>query len=90
VSPRFPLQAAATPPSSVRGGCCISWRTVNPVQRGRPPLPAGTGQEERLSVRVRPATKATFTALAQAKGITVSAAHRQALAQWMARESKSA
>lgn len=41
-------------------------------------------------MRVRPATKATFTSLAQAKGMTVSAAHRQALALWMARERKNA
>lgn len=53
--------------------------------RGRPPLPHGLSQEERLTVRVRPAVKATFTSLASAKGMTVAAAHRQALALWIER-----
>jgi hypothetical protein len=56
------------------------------MQRGRPHLPDGVGQEERLTVRMRPGFKATFTSMAEAKGMSVSQAHRQALALWIARE----
>jgi predicted HicB family RNase H-like nuclease len=55
------------------------------MQRGRPPLPRGLGQEERLTVRVQPSLKAAFASTAQRRGLSVAAAHRAAMRAWISK-----
>lgn len=50
--------------------------------KGRPPLAPGEAREVRLAVRVRRGAAERFMAAAKKRGLSLSDAHREALAQW--------
>lgn len=51
--------------------------------KGRPSLPPGEARTMMLKTFVKPAAGEKFKALAKARGLTVAAAHREALMDWL-------
>lgn len=53
--------------------------------RGRPPLPDDVRRTTVFKVRVKPRAGELFQQVAEAKGLTVSDALREAMAEWVSR-----